>query len=113
MKHHKIRAKQGWDVAFYEDYRKDPYCWTVTIIEDNVYESNLQYWEEFYIREYDAVYNGYNSTAKCSRKVGEHHYSKERNKKISESMKGKNNPNYGKHRKYKDPNNKSLGWIMV
>lgn len=113
IKHHLLNVKHGVDRCFYSDFRENPYVWTIEILENNVDEECLQFLEEFYIKKFDAVYNGYNSTLNCSRRLGEKHYSEERNRKISESLKGEKNPNYGKHRKYIDPNDKSKGWVMV
>lgn len=113
IKTHFYRAKQGWNVAFYEDYRKNPNCWEIEIIEDNVPEDELNQKEQYYIKYYDSIYSGYNHTKGGETKVGHLHYSKERNKKISESTKGENHPSFGKHRQYINPQNKKEGWIMV
>lgn len=105
-KTHLIRINQGKTThSFYEEYRTNPKDFLFEIVHYNIPESLLPDYEKHYIKYYDCLYNGYNQTA-GGETYNRKHYSKERNKKISESMKGVNNPNYGKHRVYEDNVNK-------
>lgn len=107
---HIIRIKKGCNThAFYDEYRNNPNNFKYEIIEYNILESELDNKEKYYINYFDSYNNGYNSTlgGGCWNKPV--HFSKERNKKISETMKN-HHPNKGKHRVYNDPTNKSLGF---
>lgn len=88
------------------------------IIKDNLTKDEASYWEKYYISLYNSMdrhcgYNmssggenggGHPQTKETRKKISEHHggfdgrrHTEESKKKMSESTKGKNNPNYGKH----------------
>lgn len=111
IKTHKLRVKAGLNThSFYEEMRTNPEIWEISILMSNVPQSELNDKEKYFIKLYDSFRNGYNQTIGGGCFSGHVKFSEERNKKISESMKGENHPNFGKHRVYTDPNNKSAGY---
>ena len=71
----------------------DNFNWTRLHTCDNIEELNKL--ETYYIGLYDTYENGYNLTLGGNGSVG-YEVSENTKRKISESLKGKNNPNYGK-----------------
>lgn len=112
IKTHLIRINKGLNNhTFYEDYRTNPDNFYILILLNNVPESKLNDLEKYFIKKYDSFNNGYNMTngGDTATKI---RYSKERNQKISQTLKN-NSPSKGKHRVYNDPNNPKMGWKMM
>lgn len=107
--HRYCKNPTGW----HKDYQNNSDKYEYSVIEYDVPEDKLDEREIFWIKFFDSYNNGYNLTEggggcrgfklsdETKHKISElrkcKHHSEETKKKISESLKGENNPFYGKH----------------
>ena len=90
--HRYCKNPTGW----HKDYQNNPEKYEYSVIEYDVPEDKLDEREIFWISFFDSYNNGYNLT-EGGHSVRGYKYTDEVKQKISESLKGENNPMYGKH----------------
>lgn len=95
---HVNATKKGSTLTFHRAIRKHgPEAWEHSVLQecDSVFEMLAA--EKYWIRELDALKNGYNSTEGGDGVVG-YTFTKDDRRKMSIAKRGKNNPHFGKPR---------------